>query len=77
MTFRKKDPELITLFFVHTENTPSIFPNPEEIKESTTEPSVPSADTEKPNISLRPIQYRIGKRTEFVDALQKKMQRFK
>ncbi len=48
MTFKKKDPELVTLYFVS--------------------PDLPDGKAR---------QYRVSKRQEFVNALQKNMERFK
>lgn len=51
MTFRKRDPELVTLFFISAKS-------PE-------------------NNGLKQRQYRVSKRVEFVQALQRNMERFK
>jgi hypothetical protein len=62
MTFKKKDPELVTLFFAS---------NPGAVL------TVVQSPTSPPNPNMKARRYRVSKRTEFVEALQKNMQRFK
>jgi hypothetical protein len=76
MTFRKRDPELVTLFFMHEAVTVPDNASESELKEIT-DNAVVSPDPDKPLITLKTAQFRIPKRKEFVDILQKNMQRFK
>jgi hypothetical protein len=77
MTFRKRDPDLVNLFFVHQESV-SIPDNASEAEvKDLAASSMASPDTDKPAIALKSKQFRIAKRKEFVEVLQKSMQRFK
>ena len=79
MTFKKKDPDLACLYFVNL--TPPIAAvKEEEVKEGKDE-SGPSADSASPSgpgeVPLKMKQFRIAKRKDFIDVLQKNMMRFK
>jgi predicted nucleic acid-binding protein len=76
MTFRKRDPELVTLFFIHEEVQISDDASEREVKEMT-DNAVVTPDPDKPLLALKTTQFRIPKRKEFVEVLQKSMQRFK
>lgn len=76
MTFRKRDPELVTLFFMHEEVSIPDNVSESEVKEMTGN-AVVTPDPDKPLLTLKTTQFRIPKRKEFVEVLQKSMQRFK
>ena len=76
MTFRKKEAELVNLFFVHTGVVQSVNAGEPETKEPIS--GVGGSDEEEaPAITLKAKQFRIAKRKEFVEVLQKNMLRFK
>merc|ERR1711871_1754221 len=76
MTFRKKDPDLVNLFFLHTSGEDEGDEH-KDVQGNNDEAQQEQGNQSKQNMTLKPQPFRIAKRKEFIEVLQKNMQRFK
>merc|ERR1712139_627754 len=75
MTFRKKDPDLVNLFFLHMNAEDNLGVEQKDGQENSD--TTQQQQQQQQTMTLKPQPFRIAKRKEFIEVLQKNMQRFK